>query len=257
MVVRTDQEPSERFTTSVQGGTEGIDHGLEFWPIARGPAKAARGRTGRRYDRRMSPRPGPVGRAVGLLVVAGAFIGAAGCGDDDGGAATVGPSDEILRAELSSAGEADEGIDGVEAFRVESADHTDADVEYPVTPAPGGPHHQVWANCGFYDEPIAEEHLVHDLEHGAVWLAYPPDLPVADVEVIRALVADHDKVVAAPFDGLADGEAVVASAWARQLRLDSVDDPRLERFVVQYQDGGQAPEAGVTCRGTDVGEPLE
>jgi hypothetical protein len=206
----------------------------------------------------MSLTPGPAGRALRLLLVTGLAVGLAACGDGGGGgAATVGPSNETLRAELAPAGEADEGIDGVEAFRVESADHTDADVEYSVTPAPGGPHHQVWANCGFYDEPIAEEHLVHDLEHGAVWLAYAPDLPADDLEVIRALVADHDKVVATPFDRLADGEAVVASAWARQLRLDSVDDERLERFVVQYQDGGQAPEAGVTCSGTDVGEPLE
>ena len=191
-----------------------------------------------------------------VLVALGALVALA-CGDDGGGAPEVGAAGEVLRAELAEVGEADEGIDGVLAYRIEAADHTSADVEYSVTPAPGGPHHQVWANCGFYDEPLAEEHLVHDLEHGAVWLAYAPDLDAEAVGVIRALADAHDKVVAAPFDGLAEGEAVVASAWARQLRLDSVDDPRLERFVVQYTDGGQAPEAGVTCTGTDVGDPLE
>jgi hypothetical protein len=49
---------------------------------------------------------------------------------------------------------------------------------------------------------------------------------------------------------------VVASAWARQLVLDTVVDPRLERFVVQYQDGSQAPEAGVTCTGSPLGDPI-
>jgi|GEM_PF-983862 hypothetical protein len=189
--------------------------------------------------------------AVGLTATA-----VAACGDDGGSAEPVGTGGE-LQVEIVAAGDADEGIDGVQAFRIESSEHTTADLQYSVNPAPGGPHHQVWANCGFYDEPVEEEHLVHDLEHGAVWLAYAPDLPEADVEVIRSLTSDHDKVVAAPFEDLADGEAVVATAWARQLRLDSVEDPRLERFVVQYQDGGQAPEAGVTCRGTDVGQPIE
>lgn len=197
--------------------------------------------------------PGPL-RLVAALAL---LIGVAACGDEGDGAGSGPVGSGELDVEIVDVGDADEGIDGVRSFRVESAEHTTADLRYSVNPAPGGPHHQVWANCGFYDEPIEEEHLVHDLEHGAVWLAYAPDLPDGDVEVIRAFARDHDKVVAAPFDGLADGEAVVATAWARQLRLDSVEDPRLERFVVQYQDGGQAPEAGATCRGTDVGRPLE
>lgn len=204
----------------------------------------------------MSPRS--TVRTARLALAAGLVLAAA-CGDDDGGGGDAsGPSGGGgMRAAIEPVGEAGEGIDGVESFRVESAEHTRGAVDYAVTPPPGGPHHPMWANCGFYDEPLADEHLVHDLEHGAVWLAYSPDLPEADVATIRDLVRAHDKVVAAPYEDLADGEAVVASAWARQLRLDSVDDPRLERFVVQYQDGGQSPEAGVTCRGTDVGEPLE
>jgi hypothetical protein len=110
----------------------------------------------------------------------------------------------------------------------------------------------MWVNCGFHDEPFDDVNLVHDLEHGAVWLAYAPGLAAADVEVIEALAADH-KVVAAPYAGLAAGEAVVATAWARQLRLQSVDDERLAQFVVEYEDGSQAPEAGVTCTGSPLG----
>lgn len=201
-------------------------------------------------------------RAGGPLVavaVAGALLAACGTGGTSDEATAEAPSTggSGLRVEVVAVGDAGEGLDGVQAFRIESAEHVRADVAYSVNPAPGGPHHPVWANCGFYDAPLPEEHLVHDLEHGAVWRAYAPDLPAGDVATIRALATDHDKVIAAPFPGLGDGEAVVATAWARQLRLDSVDDPRLERFVVMYQDGGQAPEAGVTCRGTDVGQPLE
>ena len=72
--------------------------------------------------------------------------------------------------------------------------------------------------------------------------------------MIHDLVRDNAKVIATPYADLADGEAVVATAWARQLRLDSVDDPRLAEFVEQYQDGEQAPESGASCVG--LGEPI-
>ena len=174
--------------------------------------------------------------ALNLLLVA--------CGDDGD---TSGAAEQVLRFEVVSVGAADEGIDGVEAFRIESTDHASADVEYSVTPPPGGPHGHVWASCGFHDEPLREEEAVHDLEHGAVWLAFSPDLPEADVQVLRDIVDANPKTIAAPYDGLAAGEAVVATAWARQLRLDRVDDLRLAAFVGHYQGSSQAPEADVTC----------
>lgn len=155
-------------------------------------------------------------------------------------------------------GDADEGVDGVQSVRVyyESPVHTTGRVEYQLRPPAGGMHDPVWANCGFYDEPVADEHVVHDLEHGAVWLAYSPDLPPADVDAIHEVARANPKVIATPYSDLPAGAAVVASAWTRQLALDSVADPRLEAFVLQYQDGSQAPESGASCTGGPVGEPI-
>jgi hypothetical protein len=155
-------------------------------------------------------------------------------------------------------GDADEGIDGVQSVRVyyESPVHTTGTVEYQLRPPAGGMHDPVWANCGFYDEPVADEHVVHDLEHGAVWLAYSPDLLPADVDAIHEVARANPKVIATPYPDLPAGAAVVASAWTRQLVLDSVADPRLAAFVLQYQDGSQAPESGASCTGGPVGEPI-
>jgi hypothetical protein len=190
--------------------------------------------------------------ARAALLIVGLALAACGGGDGEGDAdAIAGGFNEVV-------GDADEGIEGVQSVRVyyESPVHTEDAVDYDLRPPAGGMHHPVWANCGFYDEPIPDEHIVHDLEHAAVWLAYAPDLPPADIEVIRDVTRANAKVIATPYPDLPTGAAVVATAWARQLVLDSVDDPRLERFVVQYQDGSQAPESGATCTGTPVGEPI-
>jgi hypothetical protein len=111
----------------------------------------------------------------------------------------------------------------------------------------------VWQNCGVYDTPIENGHAVHSLEHGAVWLAYRPDLPADQVAVVAAFAVNQSHVLVSPYPGLT--EAVVATAWGVQLRLDSVTDPRLAEFVQKYQEGPQTPELGVTCSG-GFGNPI-
>jgi hypothetical protein len=210
------------------------------------------------------PRIGSViarASAVSLLVV----LAACGGGGDDGDAGDASgdggsglDSGDLSGGESQVLGDADEGIEGVQSIRVyyPQQPHTEDTVDYSLRPPAGGIHHPIWWNCGFYDEPIPDENVVHDLEHAAVWLAYSPDLSDDDVEVIHDLARSNPKVIAAPYPGLADDEAVVATAWARQLRLDSVDDPRLGEFIDQYVDGKQAPESGATCSGTPLGNPI-
>ena len=147
-------------------------------------------------------------------------------------------------------GDADEGIPGVQAVRVfyKAPVHATGEIDYGLTPPAGGLHAPIPWNCGFYDEPVIDENVGHSLEHGAVWLAYSPDLPPDGVERIHELARQNPKVLAAPYEGLRRGRAVVATAWARQLRLDSVIDPRLAQFVEQYQDSDQAPEREARAR---------
>jgi hypothetical protein len=142
--------------------------------------------------------------------------------------------------------------EGVESFDVTSREHVQGTVSYEQSVPVGGPHNPVWQNCGFYDSPVRNENAVHSMEHGAVWITYQPDLPNDQVEVLRNLAHDNSYVLVSPFP---DSPApVVASAWGKQLQLDSAKDPRLEQFVSAYREGPQAPERGVPCTG-GTGEP--
>jgi predicted small secreted protein len=133
-----------------------------------------------------------------------------------------------------------------------SRDHTKQPVDYPQSPPVGGPHNPTWQNCGFYSKPVRNEYAVHSMEHGAVWITYSPDLPKDQVETLRDIAQSNSYVLVSPYSDLPS--QVVASAWGKQLYLNSADDPRLEQFVSAYQQGPQNPEPGAPCNG-GVGSP--
>lgn len=138
-------------------------------------------------------------------------------------------------------------IAGVKTFSDLSAKHVNEPVQYEQTPPVGGDHAGVWANCGVYAEPIPSELAVHSLEHGAVWITYSPDLPRDEVEQLAELAEGESHVLLSPVEGLP--QPIFASAWGTQLAVEEADDPRLEQFLVKYQQGQQTPEPGAPCSG--------
>ena len=139
-------------------------------------------------------------------------------------------------------------ISGVQTFTDLSATHVQQPVQYEQTPPVGGDHAGAWANCGTYTEPIPSELGVHSLEHGAVWITYSPDVPTEQVQRLTDLAGGNAYVLLSPFEGLPE-QPIVASAWGLQLPLETADDPRLEQFLVKYQQGEQTPEPGAPCTG--------
>ena len=133
-----------------------------------------------------------------------------------------------------------------------AAQHTEGDVDYAQTPPVGGEHNPVWQNCGFYDEPVTDENAVHSLEHGAVWITYSPDLPQDQVDKLRDLAHSQTHILVSPYPDLPS--PVVATAWGKQLRLQSADDPSLGRFVRAFRQGPQTPEPGAVCT-NGIGQP--
>jgi hypothetical protein len=166
---------------------------------------------------------------VGVLVAAvlGAFVVALVLDIRSGGG---GPSGAVEDVDVGQAGQ-----------------HTEAAVDYEQSPPAGGEHNPIWQNAGFYEKPVRNETAVHTLEHGAVWITYQPDLPQEQKEAIRELVEAQTCVLASPYEGL--DARVVASAWGKQLRLESADDSDLQSFIQSYLQGPQTPEPGAACTG--------
>ncbi|MGA8256593.1 MAG: DUF3105 domain-containing protein [Nocardioides sp.] len=117
---------------------------------------------------------------------------------------------------------------------------------YAQSPPAGGPHFEVWLECGVYDSAVPDEMAVHDLEHGTFWFAYDPE-ELSDDEVDELAGALPGNGIMAPYPGLAS--PVVVTVWERQLALDGADDPRLPLFIDEFAGGTTAPEPMASCAG--------
>lgn len=145
-------------------------------------------------------------------------------------------------------------IQDVVTFFQQPRGHDEAQTYTGTLPPAGGLHSQVWQNCGAYDEPIDAANAAHSLEHGAVWIAYQPDLPGDDVADLREMVRGETHMLLSPYPNLES--LVVLTGWGVQLKLDSVDNGRISEFISRYQRGSNAPEPGAVCS-DGVGTPLE
>lgn len=112
------------------------------------------------------------------------------------------------------------------------------------------------------------ERAVHNLEHGAVWITYDPDLPAATVKGLTAFVSKQTMIPEAE-QGVT-GQAnryvdlspwakndlpskIVISAWGHQLRVDSATDPRLQKFVDTFRHSETyTPEFGAAVDGVPI-----
>jgi Protein of unknown function (DUF3105) len=137
--------------------------------------------------------------------------------------------------------------------------HVTGPVRYSVTPPVGGNHNAAWMTCGVYDKPVPNEHAVHNLEHGAVWITYQPSLPQSEVSELYAFfgrqaalnpggAGSSRYLDITPYPGLPS--PIVASSWGFQLRLTSPADPRLQEFVDKFRvSKAYTPEYGAPCTG--------
>jgi hypothetical protein len=112
------------------------------------------------------------------------------------------------------------------------AQHGWGKLTYPQSPPIGGRHNPNWQNCmgDVYDAQIANEHAVHALEHGAVWVTYNPEkLSKDQIATLAKKVTGQEYMLMSPYPGL--DKPVSLQAWGFQLKLGSVTDKRIDQFI--------------------------
>ncbi|MCI0619496.1 DUF3105 domain-containing protein [Candidatus Wolfebacteria bacterium] len=112
---------------------------------------------------------------------------------------------------------------------------------YTSNPPTSGPHYAEPARPGFREgETIADEHLIHSLEHGLIWISYRPDvLP----EVAEAL-KQFDNGLTVITERSANDADIAVAAWGRLDSFDvgdtlsEADRVRIRDFLKRYTNRG-------------------
>jgi Protein of unknown function (DUF3105) len=88
----------------------------------------------------------------------------------------------------------------------------EAKVDYNSDPPSSGPHYAQWAPWSWYDDPVRQTILVHNLEHGGVVIQYGSEVSESDVQELQSFYQDDPNgLVVAPYPRL--GNKFALTAW--------------------------------------------
>ncbi len=124
-------------------------------------------------------------------------------------------------------------------------------VEYSTSPPTSGDHWKLPARCGFYEEGLPDEQIVHNLEHGNIVVSYN----LSSDEKVDQLKDALDGIglssiwgVTRSYDKIPSGTISLA-AWGVMDTMEEVDSERINTFFETYS-GALGPER-IICPGAD------
>ena len=146
---------------------------------------------------------GVAGVVLGFVVVAAA-LGMVGGG---GGTTDV----KSLRTTLESAGCTFKVAPALEG-RHSVVNPSGTSPAWNTDPPTSGPHYAVAGIFGIYEDELELARVIHDLEHGGIYILYGEDVPDSTVDQLRAFYGDHKTgTIMAPLNRLGDKFAL--GAW--------------------------------------------
>jgi len=149
-----------------------------------------------------------------------------------------------------------DGCDWLAVKSLPSNDHsvltpTGTSKKWNTNPPTNGPHYATPALWGDYTAPVNQAQIVHNLEHGGIYIQYGPKVPPSTVSEIRNFYDKHQNAtVVAPLPRL--GDKIAIGAWtthvasqpnngtAYLVKCKGFDEKAYSAFFKAYQ--GKGPE---------------
>ncbi len=109
---------------------------------------------------------------------------------------------------------------------------------YNSNPPTSGNHYPNPVPARFYDRELPDEQLVHNLEHGHVWIAYKPNLSGEIIDILK--VFGGGNIVVTPRSK--NDTDIALAAWGRldkfNIEAGGIDQQRIKDFISRYQNRG-------------------
>lgn len=108
---------------------------------------------------------------------------------------------------------------------------------YNSNPPTSGWHSPQPAGWGYYNGELPDELVVHNLEHGGVWISFKS---ADDTEVINKLVALSQRYRSKVIITLRpkNDSRIAVTAWQRILKLDGYDEAQIVAFIDAWRNRG-------------------
>lgn len=129
-------------------------------------------------------------------------------------------------------------------YPVQGSDHIEVGSDHPPynsNPPSSGWHYEEPAKTGFREEEIADEHLVHSLEHGDIWIAYHPRVGTEVKEALRQFAGGSVVVTSRS----ANDTDIAVVAWGRvdsfnlgETGFSTTTAARIGDFITRYVNKG-------------------
>ncbi len=107
--------------------------------------------------------------------------------------------------------------------------------EIPVS----GPHYPEWSTCGIFEEELAVETLIHNMEHGHVIVWYKPELAAEQKDRLKKFVENrlsNRNILMAPRKDLSANIAFASWGWFQT--FDAVDEEAMADFYKSHKYRG-------------------
>ena len=118
-------------------------------------------------------------------------------------------------------------------------------IMYNSNPPTSGPHYSTPAQSGIYDTEFPDRELIHNIEHGHIWISYRPDLPKDEIEQLAVIAKSYGtKIIMAP--RAKNDSPIAIVAWQHLLKLSTVDEAQIRAFMNALQGHGpeDVPDSG-------------
>lgn len=111
--------------------------------------------------------------------------------------------------------------------------------QYNSNPPTSGWHFGTAAEWGYYKEEIHDQVLIHNLEHGGIWISYRPDISEDMKKKLESFFEKYGrKIIVTP--RAANDADIVLAAWTRldKFSVSEYSDERVEKFIKALRNKG-------------------
>lgn len=113
--------------------------------------------------------------------------------------------------------------------------------EYNSNPPTSGWHYAQPANWGVYQNELPDEQIIHNLEHGGIWISYK-DVDADTLSKIENVAKrNSNKLIVTP--RAKNNTAIALVSWGRRMELDSFDEQIIVDFIKSNKNNSPEPYA--------------